>query len=826
VTSVLYRLRAELRHGWRGLVVIAVLVGLSGGAALAALAAARRTDTAFARMREATHAWDVDVNPNDGTGSQLTIGELRKLPDVARIGKIYGLMMYTSVAKSVPDAFTFPPIVVADRNATYTVGRPRMVAGHQPAADDPDGVWIDRTFAQQRHLRVGQRFHYVFLSQELLQRMQAAHSQTEAHSILYGVPASMQGDVRIDGIGMTQDGIVVDPGYVPFSFVFTPAFYAAHPNMPIQYWGALVRLAPGADVDAFTARVQALVPHESIAFQRASAVTAEVTNATDPEVMALEAFAVLAALLGLVVVAQAVSRRIQLDARSNATLATMGATRPQRMAVSMGKTMLAMAAGAGLAVAVAVVVSPLGPVGAVRPAEVHPGLAFDWAVLLLGGLAILGVGAAVAAVPAWRSSRVAAGAAASSRSRVAAAVASAGGSLAAVVGVRFGLEPGAGRTSVPVRTTLLAAATAVALVTSVVVFSGSLDHLLGTPRLYGSAWDGQVPLDNVNTPAGFNDQDPTELANIQKHYVDVADRSGSVAASAIIDIGEVRSGRMAIPAIGYLARHPAVVPTIAEGRAPRTVDEVALGQITMERLHTRIGGTIELADRRESGPNRAVKVVGRAVLPGLAPYPGSDKAGLGLGALLTMAGWERFSPDYQKPMYVLRWAPGASLATLTKTFSEKMPTQLPLEVDAVNQPAGVISLERLRATPTVLASLIALLLAAAVANALVVAVRRRRRDLAVLRTLGFTTGQVVRTVLWQATTVGIVAAAIGIPFGVIIGRWTWTVLADRLGTVPVPVVSGVVAVAVAVVVLALANLVGVVPGLRAARAPGRALRTE
>ena len=76
----------------------------------------------------------------------------------------------------------------------------------------------------------------------------------------------------------------------------------------------------------------------------------------------------------------------------------------------------------------------------------------------------------------------------------------------------------------------------------------------------------------------------------------------------------------------------------------------------------------------------------------------------------------------------------------------------------------------------------AVLLAAAVANALVVAVRRRRHDLAVLRTLGFTTGQVVRTVLWQATTVGAVAVIVGIPLGVIVGRWTWTLLADRLGT--------------------------------------------
>jgi hypothetical protein len=357
------------------------------------------------------------------------------------------------------------------------------------------------------------------------------------------------------------------------------------------------------------------------------------------------------------------------------------------------------------------------------------------------------------------------------------------------------------------------------------VFSGSLDHLLATSELYGSGWDAQIQLDNLNTPAGYNDQDPAQLAEIQKQFVAVADQSKAVGASALLQVGEVRSGAVAVPALGYEAHRPGVTPTISAGRAPTAADEVALGQTTMDRLGTHIGGTIELAEG-EQGPNRPVKVVGRAVLPGLAPYPGSDKTGLGVGALLTPEGWQQFSSDFDKTVYIFRWAPGATSTALSNSYAEQMPSQLPLTVDGLNRPAGVISLQRLRATPTVLASLVAVLLAAAVANALVVAVRRRRRDLAVLRTLGCSTGQVVRTVLWQATTVGIVALIVGIPSGVIIGRWTWTVLADRLGTVAVPVVSGLALAAVAATVLILANLVGIVPGLRAAHAPGRALRTE
>jgi putative ABC transport system permease protein len=245
----------------------------------------------------------------------------------------------------------------------------------------------------------------------------------------------------------------------------------------------------------------------------------------------------------------------------------------------------------------------------------------------------------------------------------------------------------------------------------------------------------------------------------------------------------------------------------------------------MARLHTRVGGTIELADH-EQGPNRPVKVVGRAVLPGLAPYPGSDKAGLGVGALLTRDGWQQFSPDYQKTEYVFRWAPHGSQATLTKTFARDMPSQLPLTIDPINHPAGVVSVQRLRSTPTILATLVAVLLVAAVANALVVTVRRRRREFAVLRTLGFTTGQLVRTVLWQATTVAVVAVVVGIPLGLVVGRWTWTLLADHLGTVAEPIVPAAAVIGVGAATVALSNLAALVPGVRAGRAPARVLRTE
>src|SRR5881394_1182386 len=124
MTAVVYRLRSDLRDGWRSLLLIALLVGLSGGAALAGVAAARRTETAFRRMRDATDAWDVTINPNSGDNSRLTMAMLRELPGVERIARGDGLILYPSFVRSPNDAVALPPIVVSDGDAGYTIGRP------------------------------------------------------------------------------------------------------------------------------------------------------------------------------------------------------------------------------------------------------------------------------------------------------------------------------------------------------------------------------------------------------------------------------------------------------------------------------------------------------------------------------------------------------------------------------------------------------------------------------------------------------------------------------------------------------------------------------
>jgi predicted lysophospholipase L1 biosynthesis ABC-type transport system permease subunit len=59
--------------------------------------------------------------------------------------------------------------------------------------------------------------------------------------------------------------------------------------------------------------------------------------------------------------------------------------------------------------------------------------------------------------------------------------------------------------------------------------------------------------------------------------------------------------------------------------------------------------------------------------------------------------------------------------------------------------------------------------------------RRRRRDVAVLRSIGFAPAQVRTLVSAQVTTFLVIAAAVGLPLGIAIGRQAWGAAANSLG---------------------------------------------
>ena len=117
--------------------------------------------------------------------------------------------------------------------------------------------------------------------------------------------------------------------------------------------------------------------------------------------------------------------------------------------------------------------------------------------------------------------------------------------------------------------------------------------------------------------------------------------------------------------------------------------------------------------------------------------------------------------------------------------------------------------------------------AGTLAHTLASSTRRRRRDLAILKSLGFIRRQLRQAVAWQATTIAGIALLIGLPAGVAAGRWAWRLLAAQLGVLPEPAVPITTILIVIPAALVLANLIAAAPAQAAARTqPAAVLRTE
>jgi ABC-type lipoprotein release transport system permease subunit len=143
------------------------------------------------------------------------------------------------------------------------------------------------------------------------------------------------------------------------------------------------------------------------------------------------------------------------------------------------------------------------------------------------------------------------------------------------------------------------------------------------------------------------------------------------------------------------------------------------------------------------------------------------------------------------------------------------------------RPTDLINFGQVQNLPLLLAGLVAVLAAATLAHTLVTSIRRRRRDLAILKMLGFVPAQVRWAVAWQATTFVSVALLIGLPLGIAVGRTIWSVFAHQLGTLAEPVTPSWQILLTIPSAVVLANLIAVVPAVMAGRMkPAPALRAE
>jgi ABC-type antimicrobial peptide transport system permease subunit len=197
------------------------------------------------------------------------------------------------------------------------------------------------------------------------------------------------------------------------------------------------------------------------------------------------------------------------------------------------------------------------------------------------------------------------------------------------------------------------------------------------------------------------------------------------------------------------------------GRVPAAVDEVALGASTAAQLGARAGVTLRGNAENEGAPLVPVRVVGTAVLP-----PGDVSAHLGDGVIVTGQALARLTGGRARSPYVIAVAFRAGVGTAGATarldrrlsaVDENFFTQAPA------RPNDLVNFGRIQDLPLILGSVLAVMTLITVTHLLATSIRRRRRDLAILKTLGFTQGDVGRTVAWQVTTLAVIPLVAGIP---------------------------------------------------------------
>jgi hypothetical protein len=508
------------------------------------------------------------------------------------------------------------------------------------------------------------------------------------------------------------------------------------------------------------------------------------------------------------VFAQTLARQAFLGAAEAPLLRALGMTRRQLWLVGMARAgVVALAAGA-TAVLLAVFLSPLTPLGVARKAEPDPGVSLDPVAVGAGasGTALLVL--ALSAWPAWRAAGIQRDSLGTALlearrrpSRLAGALARLGLPAPATAGARLALEPGRGRGAVPVRTTLAGLVLALATLTGALVFAASLGHLLHTPRLYGWNWD--LAITNYSSGPDLRGRIGALASDPRITGISVGDTPIPLSAGAV--------------EFGALAVDGGVTPPVLEGRAPVGFDEIALATKTLRRLGLEVGNEVEV--RLPGVAARRLRIVGRTVLP--PPV----ESRLGEGALMTFTGVERFVPRLTAGYVLLRLAPGVDKEALIRELRPQLGE--PFVVLQPESPADILNFGRIEELPFILATVLALLACATLAHTLVSSVRRRQRDLAVLKALGFVGGQVVSTVAWQATILVSLGLLAGLPLGIAGGRWTWAVIADRAGVAREPVVPVWALLVLVAATVAVANLVALLPARAAARTqPAQALRAE
>ena len=803
-----YRFGRTLRRRWTGYLAITLLLGLVGGLAMGSVAAARRTQGAYGVYLAATNPSDLIVltgvsgSPDQSGYDPAVISKIAALPGVRHVASYAGLNVAILGLDGQPVAapYVAGPLPASLDGEYFTTDRVTPVQGRLPDPSRPDEIAIDAK-GTPSHVRVGTVAELGFYTNAQLMELFAGKKVTPDARQRVKVVGSVvySAEETQDDIDTQRDG----------GALFTPALTRQLIGCCASFTQTAVQLRPGTTVADAEAAIQRVLPAGfPVEFYDTSLTVTKAERAVVPTTIALAVFGGIAALAALIIAGQVVGRQLRRDRGELATMRALGAGPAVTTADGLPGVLAAVALGALLAMAVAVALSPLAPLGAIRAVYPTPGMAFDTAVLGGGAAVIVAVMSGVSLVIARR--RVPRTPDAGSRPypplgvRVVSAACALGLPVPATEGIRLAFGSGPDRDQVTVGPAILGTVLASVVMMATITFGSSLTTLVSQPALYG--WNWTFDLSSGGTEGTISRAAPVLNADPA-----VAAWTGIWYATASIE-------GQAVPVIGMTPKAP-VAPPLLSGHGLAAPDEVVLGAATLAALHKQVGDRVKVSVGG-SAPF-LLRIAGTATLPSLGVAQ-TLHTEMGTGAVLDF----QHIPDATaaEPNEILvTLRPGVDLAAARKRLEPIVPAPDGGVISGVQRPAEITDYRSMGVAPLILAGALAAGAVASLWLTLAASVRRRRGDLAVLKTLGLTRRQLAATVAWQSTVAVATGSIIGVPLGIALGRFLWDLFARQISVIPEPSVPVPTVLLVIAGALVAANLVAAIPGRSAARVPAAAL---
>ncbi len=820
------------------MLVVALLCVILGAAALGALAAARRTESAYGRYLVSINSSDVYVNiPSPDRALDAKVAAL---PGIASSSVWLGLSANPVVHGRVDDSFVTDGFAGSVGGELFTQDRMTVVAGHLPRLDSPNGICLTVGLARLFGVHVGGHVTYQFDNSLSLTNAPTGFVTYRVAAIVELPPA------LVDQFDQVQSAVIPPAA--------TAAALAHRGAVAFSWVGVRLRNG-GAGVAKFDRSVSQLatrVGHGyTFAIRQLDLVHQQVQEAIRPQAFAIAAFGAFALLALIVLVGQALSQLLEASTTQAGALRRMGLRRAEvALACGLGGVG-AVIVGILAAIGCAAALSPLGPVGPVRAIDPARGFFFDTTVLIGGGATLLLLLIALTAWISWHTVKAVDSSLVQRSSTVAAIAVSLGLPTTVALGATYALDAVPGRNRMAVRANVLGSVAAVTAVVTSVVFAASLNGLITHPSRYG--WNWNVLMQSEGGYGSFlpDDVNATTIGNGDGPLDHLLASTPGIRGWSTFGFTQLSIDGQRVPVLGLATHGGDVEPPPVSGRplsdtaaeaigsaAAVGPDEIELGLSTLRQLRKQVGDLVEVG----TGPTaRRLTIVGVVTLPSIGVTL-SDHVSLGRGAMLaesTLLSIVNLSALNPAPAEAFSALPSTIAVDIAPhTDATEIGRQIVAALNRDGADGGVYEVPRvvgaaivnagqMAGQPVTLAIALGLAVLVSLSATVVAATRRRRRELALLKALGLRRRQMRSIVVSQALTLLIVAFLLGVPLGIAGGHWAWATFASSLGVVPVTVVPAV-SIAVAVVaVLVGGMMLAAVPAAVAARTPTTAaLRAE